>query len=245
MAQEVDQQGRSSGGYSWSMPGGGTTSVAFGADQYVEALASDDSRTYGADKNSMRTYGVDPTGLGHHSITGYDFNGIGHNSITGYNSNGIGHNSMTDYDSNGIGHNSMTGYDSNGIGHNSMTDYDSYGLGHNSMKSYGSNRYASSDYMMSYRPSSTESYEAEDTWSESDWSPSTTSTKMDSSYVMKILGPDSQWIESSSPSGERSGYYSYLTGEGETVLIRYTAGREGFRVLDSQGVPGLALNPRY
>ena len=39
--------------------------------------------------------------------------------------------------------------------------------------------------------------------------------------------------------GERSGYYSYLTDQGDTVLVRYTAGRDGFRVLQSQGVPGL------
>ena len=39
--------------------------------------------------------------------------------------------------------------------------------------------------------------------------------------------------------GERSGYYSYLTDQGDTVLVRYTAGRDGFRVLQTQGVPGL------
>ena len=39
--------------------------------------------------------------------------------------------------------------------------------------------------------------------------------------------------------GERTGYYSYLTGQGDTVLVSYTAGRDGFRVLHSQGVPGL------
>ena len=38
--------------------------------------------------------------------------------------------------------------------------------------------------------------------------------------------------------GARSGYYSYLTDQGDTVLVRYTAGRDGFRVLHSQGVPG-------
>ena len=39
--------------------------------------------------------------------------------------------------------------------------------------------------------------------------------------------------------GERTGYYSYLTGQGDTVLVSYTAGRDGFRVVQSQGVPGL------
>ena len=39
--------------------------------------------------------------------------------------------------------------------------------------------------------------------------------------------------------GEREGYYSYLTGQGDTVLVRYSAGRDGFRVLHSKGVPGL------
>ena len=41
-------------------------------------------------------------------------------------------------------------------------------------------------------------------------------------------------------AGERTGYYSYLSPGGGTVLVRYTAGRGGFRVLESSGVPGLA-----
>ena len=41
LAQEVDQQGAYTGGYSWSMPGGGSTSFAFGGGQYLDALMSD------------------------------------------------------------------------------------------------------------------------------------------------------------------------------------------------------------
>ena len=47
-------------------------------------------------------------------------------------------------------------------------------------------------------------------------------------------------------AGERTGYYSYLSPGGGTVLVRYTAGRGGFRVLESSGVPGLAtFGPAY
>ena len=47
-------------------------------------------------------------------------------------------------------------------------------------------------------------------------------------------------------AGERTGYYSYLRPGGGTVLVRYTAGRGGFRVLESSGVPGLAtFGPAY
>jgi len=71
------------------------------------------------------------------------------------------------------------------------------------------------------------------------WHSGGNSHLMDSSYLMRILGRDSQWVESSDKDGEREGYYSYLTGQGDTVLVRYSAGRDGFRVLHSQGVPGL------
>ena len=47
-------------------------------------------------------------------------------------------------------------------------------------------------------------------------------------------------------AGERTGYYSYVSPGGGTVLVRYTAGRGGFRVLESSGVPGLAsFGPAY
>lgn len=64
---------------------------------------------------------------------------------------------------------------------------------------------------------------------------------IDSSYLMKILGNNSQWVEASDKTGERSGYYTYLSPEGDTVLVRYSAGVDGFRVLESRGVPGLTI----
>lgn len=60
-------------------------------------------------------------------------------------------------------------------------------------------------------------------------------------YLMKILGKDSQWIETSDQNGERVGYYSYNNPDGDTILVRYSAGRNGFQVLESQGVPGLSM----
>ena len=86
----------------------------------------------------------------------------------------------------------------------------------------------------------------------------------DRAYRVQVLGTDSQWVETSDQvlppchhhdctvvlccpqAGERTGYYSYLRPGGGTVLVRYTAGRGGFRVLESRGVPGLAtFGPAY
>lgn len=59
-------------------------------------------------------------------------------------------------------------------------------------------------------------------------------------YMMRIQGEDSQWIENSDERGERSGYYSYNNPDGDTILVRYSAGRNGFRVLETKGIPGMA-----
>jgi len=61
------------------------------------------------------------------------------------------------------------------------------------------------------------------------------------SYIMKIIGRDSQWIETADENGERVGFYSYINDEGVKIGISYTAGRDGYRVLDATGVPGLSL----
>jgi len=67
-----------------------------------------------------------------------------------------------------------------------------------------------------------------------------TSDPITAGYDMRVLGKDAQWIENSDESGERSGYYSYNNPDGDTILVRYSAGRNGFRVLETQGIPGLA-----
>jgi len=59
-------------------------------------------------------------------------------------------------------------------------------------------------------------------------------------YIMRVLGKNAQWIENSDERGERSGYYSYNNPDGDTILVRYSAGRNGFRVLETRGIPGLA-----
>merc|ERR1711936_661531 len=109
--------------------------------------------------------------------------------------------------------------DSNDLGHNTMINYgtvDSNDLGHNSMIHYGT---------VDSNLDSMDRYQAPSQSHSPSWSRSSTKDMkmMDSSYVMSILGPESQWVERSDRGGERSGYYSYLTGEGDTVLVRYSA----------------------
>ena len=173
----------------------------------------------------MENYGsVNSIDIGHNSImkyghSQYDSDDAGHNSVKSYGSD--------HYDSNVAGHNSMMSYGSD--------HYDSNDAGHNSMRNYGYGQYDSNvghSSKLNYQPSSPSQSPL---WS----TPSTPNPKTtDSSYVMRIVGPESQWVERSDPAGERSGYYSYLTGQGERVLVRYSAGRQGFSVLDS-------LNTRY
>merc|ERR1719192_2916197 len=196
MAQEVDQAGRSTGGYSWSMPGGGSASFAHGSGHYVDGLNS--LVNYGADQR-MRPQSSDYEG--HSSMKMENYGSV--NSID------IGHNSIMKY------------------GH---SQYDSDDIGHNSVRNYGYGQYDSNvghTSKLNYQPSSPSQSPL---WS----TPSTPNPKRtDSSYVMRIVGPESQWVERSDPAGERSGYYSYLTGRGERVMVRYSAGRQGFSVLDS------------
>lgn len=43
--------------------------------------------------------------------------------------------------------------------------------------------------------------------------------------------------ESISPDGTRSGAYSYVDPEGQTISVRYTAGKDGFKILEGDHVP--------
>ena len=184
LAQEVDQQGSYTGGYSWSMPGAGSTSFAYGAGQYVDALMSDS-----VGLNSM-------INSGYGTRTGqYSDPRISDNSLASY---GPGQ-----YDGTGMS-------DSN--------------VGPSSVMSYGPGQYVDSlsTEDVSYRPSgprqatSGQRYNKVShltgTGQQGPWSTSfsgvNTNTRdsslsggagprMDSSYLMRILGRDSQWVESS------------------------------------------------
>jgi len=43
--------------------------------------------------------------------------------------------------------------------------------------------------------------------------------------------------EETSADGERIGQYSYIDNEGKTITVRYTAGKDGFRILEGAHVP--------
>merc|ERR1712095_169018 len=43
--------------------------------------------------------------------------------------------------------------------------------------------------------------------------------------------------EEASVDGERVGQYSYIDNEGKTITVRYTAGKDGFRILEGAHVP--------
>merc|ERR1712152_112360 len=43
--------------------------------------------------------------------------------------------------------------------------------------------------------------------------------------------------EETSIDGERIGQYSYIDNDGKTITVRYTAGKDGFRILEGAHVP--------
>ena len=43
--------------------------------------------------------------------------------------------------------------------------------------------------------------------------------------------------EETTADGERVGQYSYIDNDGKTITVRYTAGRDGFRILEGDHVP--------
>ena len=222
------------------MPGGGTTSFAFGSGRYVDGL------------NSLVNYGA-----GQEHLSSQDYRTLDSmNKYGTFNTNDVGHNSMINYgtlDSEDYGHNSMNKFgtfNTNDVDHNSMINYGAVGsedIGHNSMMNYGTvdsnDVYPNSMINYDSNHDSLERYQASSQSQSSPWAPSSSSSRdqsmMDSSYVMRIQGPEAEWVERSDRGGERSGYYSYLTGAGDKVRLTYSAGRRGFRVLESEGVPGL------
>ncbi|XP_046992641.1 tyrosine-protein phosphatase non-receptor type 23-like [Schistocerca americana] len=50
--------------------------------------------------------------------------------------------------------------------------------------------------------------------------------------------------ESIAPDGSRRGAYSYVDPNGRTISVRYTAGKDGFKVLEGEPSPGAAAPPQ-
>ena len=51
--------------------------------------------------------------------------------------------------------------------------------------------------------------------------------------------------ETISPDGSRSGAYSYVDPNGQTITVRYTAGKEGFRIVEGEHIPKAPPAPAY
>ena len=184
LAQEVDQQGRASGGYSWSMPGGGSASLAYGAGHYVSALMSDS-----AGRNSMISSGrrqgqyYEPR-LSDNSLPSY---GAAQYVGTGpaMSDSNVGH-GPGQYVGQHVGQ-----Y----VGSGSTED-----VLPQSLERYRPSgpRQAMTELRYNKTPDLTGEGEQSLWRRPASFSGANTNSQMtDSSYLMRILGRDSQWIESS------------------------------------------------
>merc|ERR1711997_461891 len=56
------------------------------------------------------------------------------------------------------------------------------------------------------------------------------------SFSFQTEGEDQQFSEESDSEGERIGSYSYISPEGDKITVRYSAGRNGFVILNPEEV---------
>ena len=63
---------------------------------------------------------------------------------------------------------------------------------------------------------------------------------MDQSFQFGFDEDDLSFSESSDVVGERTGSYRYISPEGESVEVRYTAGKNGFVILNPEDVLPMA-----
>merc|ERR1712128_16193 len=59
---------------------------------------------------------------------------------------------------------------------------------------------------------------------------------MDASFNFNAVGDDHEFMESADVAGERTGSYSYVNPEGDNILVKYTAGKNGFVILNPRDV---------
>jgi len=59
---------------------------------------------------------------------------------------------------------------------------------------------------------------------------------MDRSFMFTAVGDDHEFMESADAAGERTGSYSYVNPDGENILVKYSAGKEGFVILNPREV---------
>ena len=59
---------------------------------------------------------------------------------------------------------------------------------------------------------------------------------MDQSFMFNAIGEDHEFEESADIAGERTGSYSYVNPEGDSIVVKYTAGKNGFVILNPREV---------
>ena len=56
------------------------------------------------------------------------------------------------------------------------------------------------------------------------------------SFMFNAVGDDHEFMESADAAGERTGSYSYVNPDGENILVKYSAGKDGFVILNPREV---------
>merc|ERR1712168_685072 len=59
---------------------------------------------------------------------------------------------------------------------------------------------------------------------------------MDASFMFNAVGDDHEFMETADAAGERTGSYSYVIPEGGNFRVKYSAGKNGFVILNPRGV---------
>merc|ERR1712083_730996 len=59
---------------------------------------------------------------------------------------------------------------------------------------------------------------------------------MDRSFMINAVGDDHEFMETADAAGERTGSYSYVNPDGENILVKYSAGKDGFVILNPREV---------
>jgi len=60
---------------------------------------------------------------------------------------------------------------------------------------------------------------------------------MDASFNFSITSSELCFHEVANPMGERTGSYSYVSPDGEVVEVHYTAGKDGYVILNQEELP--------
>merc|ERR1712111_112475 len=63
-----------------------------------------------------------------------------------------------------------------------------------------------------------------------------TSAAVDRSFSFETKADDHEFTEKADTGGERIGSYSYITPEGDRITVRYSAGKNGFVILNPEEV---------